>query len=342
MEPVPRYFLFVGRNANSVAHVLERELAPAPVAMTATTSSNAAIAAIRAGNIPFDALFVDVDQLDAPADTFSRRVRELSDIPLIQITIDPQPNWAALVKGSVVPRPKPSSKPPTPARPRLFAEDACALLAHDVKNCLYAASLALENIRLDVRPRSGKSTKLDLIDALMHSLQRISALVDNLVELSSSDEVILIPRRARTDVANLARLTAAIYESPDPADPRISVEMPAELWANVDAMLVERILHNVLSNAVRFVGSSDRIVVRGSYTATGDLELAIGNTGAPIPREHIPTLFEKYRIEGEQSRHGLGLYFCRLASEAHGGEIALATHPDFTTYFVIRLPNPPV
>ena len=74
------------------------------------------------------------------------------------------------------------------------------------------------------------------------------------------------------------------------------------------------------------------------------LVLEISNTGPPIPLALRDRLFEKYRKgDDRKSQSGMGLYFCRLACEAHAGSIALVDNPDFATSFEIRLPltSPP-
>jgi signal transduction histidine kinase len=63
------------------------------------------------------------------------------------------------------------------------------------------------------------------------------------------------------------------------------------------------------------------------------------NTGPSIPPALRERLFEKYRKgDDRKAQSGMGLYFCRLACEAHGGSIRLADNPDFGTCFEITLP----
>jgi signal transduction histidine kinase len=76
------------------------------------------------------------------------------------------------------------------------------------------------------------------------------------------------------------------------------------------------------------------------------LTLTVANSGTRIEEERRPTLFEKYRLtaDGRVTR-GMGLYFCRLACDAHGGSLAVVDDPEFATMLVARIacgPRPAV
>ncbi len=81
----------------------------------------------------------------------------------------------------------------------------------------------------------------------------------------------------------------------------------------------------------------------GEMDTTGEtpvLLIRIKNTGPIISADLRAGLFAKYRKGTDRkSQSGMGLYFCRLACEAHGGAIALIDVPDFQTCFEIRLPS---
>ena len=121
---------------------------------------------------------------------------------------------------------------------------------------------------------------------------------------------------------------------------RVAVHVPAEIEATVDADLLTRAIENVVDNALRYVSSGGNIVL--SATRLGDdFEIAIGNDGPRIPDAARHTIFEKYGQTGRHSGRmnlGLGLYFCRLAAEAHGGELTLRESDELPTIFAFRLP----
>jgi two-component system, OmpR family, heavy metal sensor histidine kinase CusS len=108
----------------------------------------------------------------------------------------------------------------------------------------------------------------------------------------------------------------------------------------VDATLLRRVAHNLVSNARRFVDKNGVVRVACALEAVPDgqdVVLTVANSGPGIPPERRPTLFDKYRVnpDGRVAR-GMGLYFCRLACEAHGGSITLSEDADFPTVFIAR------
>ena len=74
------------------------------------------------------------------------------------------------------------------------------------------------------------------------------------------------------------------------------------------------------------------------------VEIAIGNSGPPVPAAERDAIFGRYfqierRRASARANRGLGLYFCKLAIEAHGGTIHVEERGDLGAVFVVRLPG---
>ena len=99
-----------------------------------------------------------------------------------------------------------------------------------------------------------------------------------------------------------------------------------------------RVIENVVDNSLRHVPVGGRIVMKAE--ARGDVAtITIGNDGPPVPSDMRETIFEKY-ARGENAGRtnlGLGLYFCRLAVEAHGGRMWVSDEP-LPAVFALRAP----
>jgi len=232
---------------------------------------------------------------------------------------------------------------PRPKESRSPLAEATSLLAHDLNNqlALLLANLEfLEEIfggRTDVDPdvRETMSTS-------QAALQHMMTLVRNMSDIGRMEDPGLHPAPAPTDVARLVR---GVIREHRPLHDRGSVELRVEsaeaLRADADAPLVKRIVHNLLANARRFVerGGKVRVTAALEEVVGGrDLVLTVSNDGPPIPVERHATLFDKYRTnpDGRLAR-GMGLYFCRMACEAHGGSISLSSEAEFPTVFTARL-----
>jgi signal transduction histidine kinase len=127
---------------------------------------------------------------------------------------------------------------------------------------------------------------------------------------------------------------------------RLSLEVEASsgLVLHGDKALLTRVVENLVANALRYTPPGGRVRVEAGMEA-GTPYLAVRNDGAPIAPELRARIFDKH-VQGEQERntrkgYGLGLYFSRLAVEAHGGRIAVEDASGWPTSFVARLPNAP-
>ena len=130
-----------------------------------------------------------------------------------------------------------------------------------------------------------------------------------------------------------------VHASVLPAGATCKVICDPDLVAWFDPAMVERILHNLVGNAVRYCDKNGTISVTALPARAGGIEIAIQNSGPRISDELIGHLFSKYG-RGTNGKRGLGLYFCRLACEAHGGSIEAANRDGGPTFFVRFPPRP--
>lgn len=120
------------------------------------------------------------------------------------------------------------------------------------------------------------------------------------------------------------------------------IEPPLEVVA--DREILQRILGNLLTNAIKFSPSHQSILVTACRDPQrGEVVVAIEDHGPGIPDEHHLRIFEKFqqvgaRDHGVKAGVGLGLAFCKLAVEAHEGHIAVESHPGKGSTFSICLP----
>jgi DNA-binding response OmpR family regulator len=225
----------------------------------------------------------------------------------------------------------------------LFAGEAAALLAHDLNNGLSIATSNLQYLSEELAPTGDAA---DALAASLRALRRMTGLVRNFVDISRLEDAALKPNRSPVDMHELLTTAAMIHDHRSrPEDRGIHVVCPVDLRSSIDPVLVERVIHNLLNNATRYVRQGGIITLR-AFASTGDdggpmLVIHVANTGARIPVDLRQHLFAKYRKGNDgKAQRGMGLYFCRLACEAHGGSIAIEDDPDHDTCFVIRLPVP--
>jgi signal transduction histidine kinase len=226
---------------------------------------------------------------------------------------------------------------------RVLASEAAALLAHDLNNGLAVVKANLEYLAESMEQVAGLDEEAaDSAAGAKRALARMITLVRNFVDIARMEDAVLKPSRSDTAIGEIVRSVAEIHQPRRTSSAlELVVDVPNTLRANVDPMLLERILHNLLNNSMRYVSrnGSVRVTARLDANPTPCLIMTIGNTGPSVPAELRTTLFDKYTTgRDKKAQSGMGLYFCRLASEAHGGGIRLIDDPDYPTCFEVRLP----
>jgi signal transduction histidine kinase len=126
---------------------------------------------------------------------------------------------------------------------------------------------------------------------------------------------------------------------------KLTAELPAECAAEVDRVQIERMITNLLSNALKFTPEGGSVKVWLKSEPEG-IELAVEDTGRGIATEFLPHIFDRfYRVPGKgtapgpEQGLGLGLSFVAWIAKAHDGRVEVESTPGKGTRFTIHLPN---
>lgn len=122
----------------------------------------------------------------------------------------------------------------------------------------------------------------------------------------------------------------------------LMVEAAESLWVRGEHRLLERVLMNLVDNALRYTPRGGRVTIR-LLNAVDEAVLSVTDTGAGIPDDEQPHLFDRFfkprsDTDSEHST-GLGLGLCRWIVEAHHGRIEVDSRPGLGTTFTISLPR---
>lgn len=150
-------------------------------------------------------------------------------------------------------------------------------------------------------------------------------MIMNLLDISKGDEGKLVPKRTKVDLRSLVRgLVEDLSASAQARDVRLEAKVERDS-ALVDEELARRVIMNLLDNAIRHApaGTAVTLQVRGSNDA---LDVRVADAGTGVPPELRERIFDPFtQLEGAGSSartgRGLGLSFCKVAVEAHGGKV---------------------
>ncbi|MBX3219171.1 MAG: response regulator [Labilithrix sp.] len=215
-----------------------------------------------------------------------------------------------------------------------------SLLVHDLKNPL-AGILANGDFVLSTSDVSGEPKAA--VEDMMASTEAMHQMVMNLLDISRAESGALSPSRAEVDVAALLReVEGPARRRAESRRQTLRVEVAPDLAPiQVDPLLLRRTLENLLDNSLRYTPSDGAIDVVARVD-DGALVLEVTDEGPGIPPERRERIFDKYaQVDGsaiDRTSRGLGLVFCRMAIEAHGGEISIADHQPQGAVFRLKLP----
>lgn len=214
-------------------------------------------------------------------------------------------------------------------------EDLLNMLVHDMRNPLSAAQHALHLLQ---DPEMQDVTD-GLINIAVTSTERLTKLVETILEISRLESGHFeLQQQALILADHVAELVTNTFVSSD--DIHVEVDTPYTLpflWA--DAAAVTRVFENLFSNARKFIPKKKGWIRIAAVQEGNWVQIEVYNNGPHIPPETQKLLFTKFVAGQYQGRgYGLGLAFCRLVVEAHGGKIWIRNQPEGGISFYFTLP----
>jgi signal transduction histidine kinase len=226
---------------------------------------------------------------------------------------------------------------------QLLKDNLVGLIVHDINNLLMITSINFRRAFVK-REDFPEDIKKPLTLAGMH-LEELAALVSDFVDIGKIEEGKISLNMEDVDINAL--LSSAI-EKMSPTAQHSGIDLKKsdpdpQLHFKFDRGLILRIINNLILNAVKFMPKGGTIEV-GADSFENGLRLFVKDTGMGIPPEYKEKIFEKFsQAEGEQANFkrgkGLGLTFCKLVVEAHGGKIWVESELGKGSAFYVTLPS---
>jgi two-component system sensor histidine kinase KdpD len=182
-------------------------------------------------------------------------------------------------------------------------------------------------------------TRRELLETIALEGERLNRLVANLLDMTRLESGALIPDRQWHSIEELVGATLARLERPL-GTRRVTLNVPSDLYAPLDEVLIGQALFNLVDNAIRHTppGTSVDIAARRDGA---ELVIEVADRGPGLAEGDEGRVFEKFwsaRGAGRAPGAGLGLAICRGFVEAHGGHVRAFNRPGGGAAFEIRLP----
>jgi heavy metal sensor kinase len=216
-----------------------------------------------------------------------------------------------------------------------FTSDASHELRTPVSVILSQAQTALS------RERTGSEYR-EALEACQRAATRMRRLTESLLELARLDAGQEPMKHERFDLARVARECVELVR-PLAAERglRVECELPSVECVG-DPERIGQVATNLLSNAIHFNREHGEVRI-ATHADNGTALLTVTDTGAGIPDEDLPHIFERfYRVDKSRSRvqgrTGLGLAICKAIVDAHSGTLDVLSQPGKGSIFTIKLP----
>jgi len=176
--------------------------------------------------------------------------------------------------------------------------------------------------------------------ALLDDQREMQALIDGIIDAERSQGNYALLQRVPTDMQALITQLVARFERPDEIDVRLECQ---DRLLSIDAFQIERLLRNLLENALRYNDLSKGPVQLLCTFENDEMQLQVIDHGQGIEAQHIGRLTEAfYRADPSRERNsgglGLGLYLCQAVVDAHQGEMSIHSKPGQGIRVLCRIP----
>jgi NtrC-family two-component system sensor histidine kinase KinB len=224
----------------------------------------------------------------------------------------------------------------------LLREDLSAMIYHDLRSPLANIISSLELMKASVASSNDPSMQ-QLYEISNRSTERMQRLISSLLDINRLEAGQPITNKQQTEVEKLVDdaietiLPVAISKEVV-IEKMIFSKLPS---IYVDTDMIRRVLTNLLENAVKFSTQGDKTAI-GAKTNGNQVTMWVEDHGPGVPEEALERIFNKFvRLHGTgiSKGLGLGLAFCRIAVQSHGGKIWVENISGGGSRFILTLPT---
>jgi two-component system, OmpR family, clock-associated histidine kinase SasA len=231
-----------------------------------------------------------------------------------------------------------------------FRDQIIAMLAHDIRNPLTAASIAVETLEIANQPRSSEQSahitptlRTQLLKQARAQLRNMNTMITDILEATRGTQEGVRIQPGAIDLATVCRevmdnLEANVSARSQHIDTDIPTDLPTVYG---DPEQIKQVITNLLDNAIKYTPEEGSITLSILHRTTQKIQVSICDNGPGIPEEKRTRIFEdRYRLERDEKRqgYGIGLSLCQRIVRAHYGQIWVDSVPKQGSCFHFTLP----
>lgn len=234
-------------------------------------------------------------------------------------------------------------------------EDMAAMIVHDMRSPLMSIWWINEIVRdklsrLEAISHNSVTELVDLNERISHQVNRLNAFANDILTLAKmragqeslnyqATDIKALVLEAHKNHQEVAEQTQIKLEANVPSGQGLKVRLDEKLW--------QRVLDNLISNALKYSPPNGQVIIELEYLETetttaedAKLRLKVKDEGPGIPETYRKSIFDKYKVVNLKKKVpqvGLGLAFCKQVVESHGGRIWVEANNPNGSVFILEI-----
>ena len=233
---------------------------------------------------------------------------------------------------------------------RSFRDQLVSMLAHDIRNPLTAASIAVETLEMANRPSTDDSDRYvtpalraKLLQQARSQLRNMNVMITDILEATRGHHSGIEIKPIALDLASICgEVIQALASKMAEKDQHLTTDIPTDLppvYGDPDR--IKQVISNLLDNAIKYSPDSDTIDLSILHRTAQKIQVSISDHGPGIPDANRNHIFEEhYRLKRDEAQqgYGIGLSLCKQTIRAHYGQIWVDSAPNQGSCFHFTLP----
>ena len=230
-----------------------------------------------------------------------------------------------------------------------FKDRVIGMLAHDLRNPLTAAIIAIDTLKSNFNCENGEFKRLTpkltahILNHARTQTKVIERMITDLLQVGRGQDTKIPISPQKIELGNLClEVLEELSQSYKAKSLKIEKDIPQDLpYVYADPERIRQVVTNLLDNAIKYTPPGGKIIIAGLHRTSQKVQFSIGDSGPGIPEENRDRIFEnRFRLERDEAKdgYGIGLSLCQKIVQAHYGQIWVDTAPTGGAWFHFILP----